>query len=109
MISDNDERFSNVLEIVFITFVVLGQCQVHLLLNTDIVNHQENGWLARPFDTGDLAKGIGWVLGDEIRRAVLGATARATVEERFSATLVAKKYGALYADVMQGIAQFREA
>lgn len=75
----------------------------------DIVNHQENGWLARPFDTGDLAKGIGWVLGDEIRRAVLGATARATVEERFSATLVAKKYGALYADVMQGIAQFREA
>ena len=33
----------------------------------DIVDHQSTGWLARPFDTEDLAAGIAWVLGDAQR------------------------------------------
>lgn len=73
----------------------------------DMVIHLENGWLARPFDTEDLAQGIGWVLGDDLRRAVLGAKARAKAEALFSATCVAKQYQALYSDLSRAMAQYR--
>ena len=33
----------------------------------DIVIHRESGWLAKPFDTEDMAKGVLWVLGDSKR------------------------------------------
>ncbi len=75
----------------------------------DMVIHRENGWLARPFDTEDLAQGIGWVLGDEVRRTALGAMARETAATRFSASLVAKQYQALYAEVSREMAQSRRA
>ncbi len=31
----------------------------------DLIAHQQHGWLARPFDTADLAAGIAWCLSDE--------------------------------------------
>lgn len=30
--------------------------------NSDMIEHRKNGYLAKPFDTDDLAKGIEWVL-----------------------------------------------
>lgn len=30
----------------------------------DIVTHQQTGYLAQPFDTADLTRGIQWVLED---------------------------------------------
>ncbi|MFZ1576612.1 MAG: glycosyltransferase, partial [Chromatiaceae bacterium] len=45
----------------------------------DIVTHRKTGWLAQPFDTEDLARGIAWVLADSGRRAALGGAARAYV------------------------------
>lgn len=58
----------------------------------DIVTHQETGWLAKAFDTEDLAKGIQWVLNDEIRYANMSYQARLNAVNRFSIPVVADLY-----------------
>jgi glycosyltransferase involved in cell wall biosynthesis len=62
----------------------------------DIVNHLKNGYLARPFDTEDLAAGIQWVLADSSRHAELSCNARATAVTRFSEEVVIPQYLAVY-------------
>lgn len=62
----------------------------------DIVQHQTTGYLARAFDTEDLATGIQWVLLDESRRAALSQSARDYVIERFSYPVVAAQYRTVY-------------
>ena len=41
-----------------------------------MINHQINGYLAKRFDTSDLAAGINWVLSDENRHKDLCLKAR---------------------------------
>lgn len=65
----------------------------------DMVRHRETGYLARPFDCGDLAAGIRWVVADDERREVLGVRAREDVVERFSADVVTERYVDLYEDI----------
>jgi glycosyltransferase involved in cell wall biosynthesis len=67
----------------------------------DIVDHQKNGYLAEPFDTGDLADGIKWVLEDDIRRKRLSQNAREKVIKEFDIVKIAKKYENLYKDVLK--------
>lgn len=62
----------------------------------DIVRHQKTGYLAKAFDTEDLAKGIEWVLADSQRYARLCDCARGDAVERFSYPVAAKKYLAVY-------------
>jgi glycosyltransferase involved in cell wall biosynthesis len=66
----------------------------------DIVHPGRNGYLATPFDTNDLARGIVSVLEAGADYARLAAEARLTVEREFSATLQARRYAALYEDVL---------
>lgn len=66
----------------------------------DLIDHQQSGYLARPFEAEDLAKGIAWVLGDSERHAALCAHARKQVEHRYSMELVAKQYRDLYRDLL---------
>ena len=66
----------------------------------DMIDHRQNGWLAQPFDTTDLAAGIAWVLADMPRRAALCTAARATAETRFTESVVASKYRALYENIL---------
>jgi glycosyltransferase involved in cell wall biosynthesis len=66
----------------------------------DIVDHQRTGWLARPFDTEDLAAGIAWVLSDRERTKQLGVAARETAEGRFSEPRIAGQYRELYERVL---------
>jgi glycosyltransferase involved in cell wall biosynthesis len=66
----------------------------------DIVVHRETGWLAKAFDTGDLAEGILWVLGDRDRSQVLSRVAREKAVERFSPEVVAGKYRQVYETVL---------
>ena len=47
----------------------------------DIVEDGANGRLAPPFETGELAAAIAWVLQDEERRCVLGRAARRKAEQ----------------------------
>ena len=59
--------------------------------NTDMVEHKENGYLAKPFDTDDLADGIDWILNtpnyDELCQ-----NARNKVLKEFDSKMVVKKY-----------------
>jgi glycosyltransferase involved in cell wall biosynthesis len=65
----------------------------------DIVDHQQNGYLAEPFETSDLAQGIAWVLSDHERQKSLQKAARAKVEQEFDMHIVAKKYLALFQEL----------
>jgi len=65
-----------------------------------IVEHECTGYLARPFDAGDLAAGIAWVLGDEARQQALSRQARARAGALFALETVARRYVALYKDVL---------
>lgn len=62
----------------------------------DIVDHEQSGWLATPFDTADLAKGILWVLDEEERWKTLSARATEIAQERFSPEIVIKQYMQVY-------------
>lgn len=61
----------------------------------DLVTHQETGYLARGFDSGDLARGIVWVL-ENTKALGLRERARAVAVERFSYPKVAAQYQLAY-------------
>ncbi|MFZ3013990.1 MAG: glycosyltransferase family 4 protein, partial [Nitrospira sp.] len=69
---------------------------------TDMIEHQKNGWLARPFEPGDLAEGIRWLIRyphhDQLRRA---AREKAVLE--YSLTKMSNRYTALYEDVLKSV------
>lgn len=63
---------------------------------SNIVQHEETGYLARAFDTQDLAEGIRWVVSDSSRREKLSRQARDTAVAKFSYPVVAEQYTKLY-------------
>lgn len=65
----------------------------------DMIEHQENGYLAEPFDAEDLARGIAWLLGDEGRHRKLSARAREKVVSEFAIEAIAAKYVRLYSAI----------
>ena len=67
--------------------------------NSDMIEHQINGYLAKPFDTSDLACGIEWVLNAP-NYEILCQNAREKVLKEFDSKVVAKKYIELYADIL---------
>ncbi|NDY42303.1 glycosyltransferase [Dissulfurirhabdus thermomarina] len=58
----------------------------------DIVEHKRTGYLARAFDTEDLAEGISWVLVDRERHRMLRTHARAAAVSRFSEKVIIPRY-----------------
>ena len=62
---------------------------------SDIVEHEHTGYLATPFDTEDLAKGILEVLSQR-KFGCLGSLARDRAVERFSYPTVAEQYQQIY-------------
>jgi glycosyltransferase involved in cell wall biosynthesis len=66
----------------------------------DIVDHQQNGYLAKPFDTSDLAQGIEWILNNK-NHEELCQKARNKVVREFDGVVVAKKYIELYKDTLE--------
>lgn len=62
----------------------------------DIVEHKETGYLAKAFDTQDLAEGIRWVLADTSRRARLSSQSRTAAVAKFSYPEVSEQYLRLY-------------
>ena len=67
--------------------------------NSDMIEHQINGYLAKPFDASDLAHGIEWILNNE-NYDELCKNAREKVLREFDSEVVAKKYIELYADIL---------
>ena len=66
----------------------------------DMIEHQINGYLAKPFDTTDLAVGINWVLSDENRHKELCIKAREKAVACFDIEKVAVQYAELYGEVL---------
>jgi len=67
----------------------------------DIIEHRHTGYLAKPFDPEDLAKGIEWIIEDEKRWNVLSQQARQKVEKEFKLEIMAEKYLDLYNEVLE--------
>ena len=66
----------------------------------DIVEHQKTGYLAKPFDTNDLAQGIDWVLNAE-NYSELCKNARDKALKEFDNKIVAKKYIAVFEKILK--------
>jgi glycosyltransferase involved in cell wall biosynthesis len=67
---------------------------------TDMIEHQRTGYLARPFDTEDLARGLAWILEDATRAQQLSEAARGKVEAEFTLESVAQRYRDLYSRLL---------
>ncbi len=67
--------------------------------NKDMIDHHVNGALAKAFDADDLATCIRWVL-ENPDPATLSANARRIAMERFEMATVARRYEALYGDMI---------
>lgn len=62
----------------------------------DLIQHHHNGYIAKPFDTDDLANGIVWLLGDDRRRVELSKKSRAYALHNFEIKSQANQYLQLY-------------
>jgi glycosyltransferase involved in cell wall biosynthesis len=67
----------------------------------DIVDHQQNGYLAKPFEVDDLAQGIAWVLEEDDRRQALAQAAREKAIRSFSVALQADRYQSLFQEIVR--------
>ena len=67
----------------------------------DIVDHQQNGYLAEPFDPADLANGISWVIEDTQRQEQLSQEARNKAVHEFESQTIAKRYLDLYENILE--------
>ena len=67
----------------------------------DMIEHQKNGYLAKPFDTTDLAYGIKWVVEDNSKWKKLSENAREKVINEFDIVKVAKRYEDLYKNILK--------
>jgi glycosyltransferase involved in cell wall biosynthesis len=66
----------------------------------DIVDHQQNGYLAKPFEIEDLAQGIAWVLEGD-RRQTLAQSAREKAVRAFCVKLQADRYRTLFQNLSE--------
>ena len=66
----------------------------------DTIMHKENGFLAKPFDTKELAAGVEWVLADSTRHIRLSQISRQTVMEKNSMTKSIDSYIELYQELI---------
>jgi len=68
----------------------------------DVVDHQQTGYLATPFEVEDLAKGMVWVLEDRERHCQLQFQAREKGLRDFASKTQASRYMALYKGLVGG-------
>jgi len=64
----------------------------------EIVTHQQDGYLARPFEIGDLARGIEWV-AEHPDAGALSRAARANAVGKFDVKVAARKYVRIYEEI----------
>jgi glycosyltransferase involved in cell wall biosynthesis len=68
----------------------------------DIVEHQRTGYLAKAFDTKDLAQGIAWVLAQR-ESGLLGKCAREKAVAQFSEHVVSAQYVSVYESAIRAL------
>lgn len=67
--------------------------------NSDLIEHQNNGYLVKPFDTFDLANGIEWILNAS-NYEVLCLNAKDKILQEFDNAIVVNKYVKLYEEIL---------
>jgi glycosyltransferase involved in cell wall biosynthesis len=67
----------------------------------DMIDHLENGYLAKARSVDDLAKGINWYFDNQENINKLRFNAREKVVKNYSQEVVAKKYKELYSSLIQ--------
>lgn len=66
----------------------------------DIVDRQHNGYLAQPYDSEDLARGIAWVLENPERHQKLCIHARQKAEKEFTLEIQSNRYLSVFNEVL---------
>jgi len=66
----------------------------------DMIEHQQNGYLAKPYQIEDLAKGIAWVLENKERHQKLCDRAREKAKQEFTQQQQAKRYLSLFTEIV---------
>jgi glycosyltransferase involved in cell wall biosynthesis len=66
----------------------------------EMIEHNISGYLAEPFDSADLARGIAWVIENKQRWRILSKAARKKAEDEYDINMVAKRYADLYQSVL---------
>jgi glycosyltransferase involved in cell wall biosynthesis len=66
----------------------------------DMIEHQKNGFLAKPFESDSLANGIIWVLEDDSRYQKLSENSRQKVEQEFTQEIQATHYQELFSKLI---------
>ncbi|MDJ0636513.1 MAG: glycosyltransferase family 4 protein [Xenococcaceae cyanobacterium MO_188.B29] len=67
----------------------------------DMIEHKQNGYLAKPFEVEDLARGIAWILEDELCWQSLSWKAREKVEQEFTLETFTSSYLKLYIEILK--------
>ncbi|MDD2582048.1 MAG: glycosyltransferase family 4 protein [Desulfuromonadaceae bacterium] len=67
----------------------------------DLIDHQQNGYLANPYQPADLAHGIVWVLEDKVRWNKLADCARNKIIESFALEKIAERHMTLYRGILR--------
>jgi glycosyltransferase involved in cell wall biosynthesis len=67
----------------------------------DIVDHQQNGYVAKHCDVEDLARGIAWVLENPDRHHILRSAARVKAEREYAMDVHANRYLKLFQEILQ--------
>lgn len=75
----------------------------------DIVEHEETGYLAKPFDVNDLAQGIAWVLADNERHARLSVNSRSRSHQVWETQSLVEQYKTAYQRAIQDFRLLRNA
>ncbi len=66
----------------------------------DMIEHQQNGYLAQPFNVEDLAQGIVWVLENQERHQKLCECAEQKAKAEFSIERQARRYQSLFTELI---------
>lgn len=67
----------------------------------DMIEHEKSGYLVEPFDTGQLARGIRWVVENRQRWQRLSEAARNSVVSSFTLKHSASRYIDLYQELLE--------
>ncbi|MDW7973568.1 MAG: glycosyltransferase, partial [Thermodesulfovibrio sp.] len=68
--------------------------------NSDMIDHLQNGYLAKPFDSEELARGIDWVINND-NYEELCKNAREKILKEFDSKKIVLKYLQLYRDILE--------
>lgn len=69
----------------------------------DIISHQINGYLAKPYEVEDLKQGIIWVLENPEKYQKLSYYSRQKVEQEFTIEIQAQRYFNLYTEILRDL------